>query len=258
MGKTKIEWTERTLNPSMGCNIVTKECDNCYAMKMAHRLALMGNKDYQGTTRQLTSGKIVWTGKVTHDMGKMEVALKIKKPTMFFVDSMSDLFHQKNSYEFIRDCYQIIIDCPQHTFQILTKRETRALEIIPEVLTELFGNDLARNLPNAWTGVSVGIKESKPRINVLRKIPSHVRMLSIEPLLEDLGDLDLTGIHWVIVGSESGTKARPMDYSWVENIFNQCREQHVAFYMKQIVLMGKKIPFEEFPEKIRVREYPNV
>jgi len=260
MGKSPIEWTNETLNPSMGCNIVSRECENCYAMKMAHRLALMRVKDYQGTTKQLKTGKIVWTGKVTHDIEKMKVALKIKKPTKFFVDSMSDLFHEKNSYEFIRDCYQIMIDCPQHIFQILTKREKRALEIIPKVLAELFGNDLASNLPNVWTGVSVGVEESKSRIDVLREIPSYVRFLSIEPLLEPLGKLNLTGIHWIIVGCESGNNRRYCFNNWIENIVEQCKESNVPVFVKQVQMgLDKKVikDFEEFPYYLRYREYPN-
>lgn len=222
-------------------------------MKMAHRLEAMGVPGYKGTTRKLESGRIVWTGKINLDIGKMWEATKTKKPTMFFVDSMSDLFHEKIPYQFIDEVWGIMISSHRHIYQILTKRENRLLEY-SNIVMNTRGYKLGYS--NIWIGVSVENKETKKRIDVLRKVHADVKILSIEPLLEDLGELNLTGINQVIVGSESGAGARSMAYTWVENIFNQCREQKVAFYMKQIVILGKKLAFKDFPEKIRIREFP--
>jgi protein gp37 len=150
--------------------------------------------------------------------------LKRRKPTIYFVNSMSDLFHEDIPDAFIRQVFDVIRQTPQHTYQILTKRADR--------LPEFFSNYEAPR--NAWLGVSVEDKKhGSPRIDALRQVPAHIRFLSVEPLLEDLGDIDLRGIHWVIVGGESGPKARPMKQDWVVNIQRQCEQQNVAFFFKQ-------------------------
>jgi protein gp37 len=150
--------------------------------------------------------------------------LKRRKPTIYFVNSMSDLFHEDVPDAFIRQVFDVIRQTPQHTYQILTKRADR--------LPGFFSNYEAPR--NAWLGVSVEDKKhGSPRIDALRQVPAHIRFLSVEPLLEDLGDIDLRGIHWVIVGGESGPKARPMKQEWVVNIQRQCEQQNVAFFFKQ-------------------------
>lgn len=149
--------------------------------------------------------------------------LKIKKPTKFFVNSMSDLFHEKMPYSYLDRVFEVIRQTPHHTYQILTKREA-ILE------------DYCKDHPipdNVWLGVSVEMVKTKHRIDILRHIDAKIRFLSLEPLLEDLGNLDLTDIHWVIVGGESGPKARSMKPEWALNIMHQCDEQEVAFFFKQ-------------------------
>ncbi|KAB8048657.1 DUF5131 family protein [Janthinobacterium rivuli] len=209
---TKIEWTEMTWNPTVGCTKISPGCKNCYAEKMAERLKAMRTPGYEnGFELTLLSNRL-------------EDPLGRKKPTIYFVNSMSDLFHENVPFEYIDSVFDVITKAHWHTFQILTKRAER--------LAEYFGTRMAP--ANAWIGVSVEDKKyGIPRIDHLRKVPAAVRFLSVEPLLEDLGDIDLTDIHWVIVGGESGPKARPMRQEWVEAIQVQCEEQSSAFFFKQ-------------------------
>jgi protein gp37 len=154
---------------------------------------------------------------------RLETPLRIKKPTKFFVNSMSDLFHEEMPFDFLDKVFETIRQTPQHTYQILTKRE--------KILEAYCKN---RTVPdNVWLGVTVEIKSKKNRIDVLRNIDAKIRFLSIEPLLENLGKIDLTNIHWVIVGGESGHKARPMKPEWAIDIQKQCDEQGVSFFFKQ-------------------------
>lgn len=211
-GKTKIEWTEQTWNPTTGCSKVSPGCKHCYAETMAHRLQAMRAPGYQnGFDLSLM-------------VDRLDQPMKRKKPTVYFVNSMSDLFHEKIPDNFIDMVFDVIEKTPQHTYQILTKRASR--------LPRYFGN---RKLPaNVWLGVSVeNRKQGVPRIAELRKVNADVRFLSIEPLLEDIGELYLKDIHWVIVGGESGPKARPMKEEWVENIRVQCEKQNSLFFFKQ-------------------------
>ena len=211
---SKIEWTEKTWNPMTGCTKVSPGCKNCYAEDLAKRLKAMGVKGYEKGF-ELT----------THP-SRLDYPKNIRKPTMFFVNSMSDLFHEDLPVSFISKVMYVMHDTPRHTYQILTKR--------PENLITYF---LVGRYPppqNAWIGVSAeNRKHGIPRIKLLKEIPAAVRFLSVEPLLEDLGDLDLSGIDWVIVGGESGPKARPMKWEWAANIMNQCNEQNVPFFFKQ-------------------------
>lgn len=211
MKTTKIEWTEATWNPSTGCNKVTAGCKHCYAETMARRLQAMSAPGYENGFE------------FTLMPERLQMPLKIKKPTKFFVNSMSDLFHEKMPYSYLDQVFEVIRQSPHHTYQILTKRET-ILE------------DYCKDHPipdNVWLGVSVEMAKTKHRIDILRHIDAKIRFLSLEPLLEDLGELDLTDIHWVIVGGESGSKARPMQPEWALNIMRQCDEQEVAFFFKQ-------------------------
>lgn len=210
--KTQIEWTEQTWNPTTGCTKVSAGCKHCYAEVMAKRLKAMRANGYQNGFQLSLLPE------------RLNQPIKRKKPTTYFVNSMSDLFHKDIPFSFIDKVFDVIRQTPQHRYQILTKRENQLLMY--------FKN---RNVPdNVWLGVSVeNIKQGLPRIEVLRKIPAKIRFLSIEPLLEDLGKLDLSGIHWVIVGGESGNKARPMKESWVLNIQRQCTRKNIAFFFKQ-------------------------
>ena len=212
MNKTKIEWTEETWNPSTGCTKISAGCQNCYAETMAVRLKAMGTPGY------------INGFKFSLMPDRLNQPLKKKKPTKYFVNSMSDLFHEEMPLEYLNDIIKIIKQTPQHIYQILTKRE--------DSMYTYFKN---RSLPNnVWLGVTVDNKTSGlPRIDKLRNLNASIKFLSIEPLLENLGKIDLTGIDWVIVGGESGSKARPMKEEWVLNIKNQCKEQNVAFFFKQ-------------------------
>ena len=209
---SRIEWTEATWNPTVGCTKISPGCKNCYAESMAKRLKAMGTPGYENGFR------------LTILPARLAEPLARKKPTVYFVNSMSDLFHKGVSDDYIARVFDVIRRCPQHTFQVLTERADR--------LASFFRN---REVPsNAWLGVSVEDRNyGVPRIDGLREVDARIRFLSVEPLLEDVGELDLTNIHWVIVGGESGPKARPMKLEWVENIRQQCEEQNVQFFFKQ-------------------------
>lgn len=211
--KSKIEWTEQTWNPVTGCTKVSPGCKFCYAEVMAKRLQAMGAPGYEhGFAR------------VTLMPDRLMQPLERKKPTLYFVNSMSDLFHESVPDTFIDRIFQTIDDTPQHAYQVLTKRAERMHSYFK-----------TRRVPdNAWLGVSVEDRQyGKPRIAFLQQIKAKTRFLSIEPLLEDLGRIRLKGIHWVIVGGESGVKARPMDPEWVLSLRDQCQAVGVDFFFKQ-------------------------
>ncbi len=209
---SKIEWTEQTWNPTTGCTKISPGCKHCYAEVMARRLHAMGAGGYEkGFGLALHPGRLVQP-------------LARRKPTVYFVNSMSDLFHRDIPDSFLDEVFAVIDQTPQHTYQILTKRAER----LPEYFTR------RPCPPNIWLGVSVEDRAyGLPRIDYLRQVEAPVRFLSIEPLLEDLGQFDLAGIHWVIVGGESGHNARPMEEAWVEEIKRQADEASVAFFFKQ-------------------------
>lgn len=210
---SKIEWTEQTWNPAVGCSKVSPGCAHCYAEVMARRLKAMGVRGYENGFA------------ITLLPYRLAEPLKRARPTIFFVNSMSDMFHEDIPDDYIRQVFDVIRQAPQHTFQILTKRAERMAD---------FFAAYGPAPPNAWLGVTVeDRKYGVPRLDWLRKVEAHIRFVSAEPLLEDLGLLDLTDIHWVIVGGESGSKARPMEQSWVLNVKRQCEEQYVAFFFKQ-------------------------
>ena len=211
---TKIEWTEQTWNPTTGCTKISPGCKHCYAETMAARLQAMGARGYENGF------------KLSILPERLAEPLKRRKPTMYFVNSMSDLFHNGIPFEFLDQVFDVIRCTPQHTYQILTKRAARMHKYFCQG---------GRAVPgNVWFGVSVEIcKCGLPGIDDLGKIKADIRFLSVEPLLEDIGEIDLTDINWVIVGGESGPKARPMKREWVEAIKEQCIEQDVAFFFKQ-------------------------
>lgn len=212
MAESKIEWTEQTWNPATGCTKVSPGCKHCYAETMAARLKAMGASGYErGFCLALHPSRLTQPA-------------QRKKPTIWFVNSMSDLFHERIPDKFLDQVFETIRSTPHHTYQILTKRAER----LPQYFSE-------RECPqNVWLGVSVEDRRyGVPRIDHLRQVDARIRFLSIEPLLEDVGPMDLRGIHWVIVGGESGAKARPMRPEWVDAVRRQCEQQHAAFFFKQ-------------------------
>ena len=217
-GASQIEWTQMTWNPVTGCTKVSAGCKHCYAEPLSHRLRAIGVNGYEKGFE------------LTLHPARLRTPLDRKKPTVWFVNSMSDLFHEKVPFDFIDSVMETIRQTPQHTYQILTKRPAR--------MERYF---VRRDVPkNAWLGVSVeNQRHGVPRIDALRRIHAGVRFLSCEPLLEDLGQIDLREIHWVIVGGESGKKARPMQKEWAENIQQQCAAERVAFFFKQWGAFGE-------------------
>jgi len=209
--KSKIEWTENTWNPITGCTKISEGCENCYALRMASRLQKMGNAKYKNGF-QLT----------LHE-NCLNEPFSWKKPSRIFVNSMSDLFHRDVPIEYIQRVFAVMNDNPQHIFQVLTKRADMLSDIIPNV-------ELSDNI---WVGVTVENKNNVGRIDKLRAISAKVKFISFEPLLDDVGSVDFTGIDWAIVGGESGWYARPMNESWVLNIKKQCEHQNTLFYFKQ-------------------------
>ncbi|MEE8169717.1 MAG: phage Gp37/Gp68 family protein, partial [Phycisphaerae bacterium] len=208
---SSIEWTEATWNPVTGCTKISPGCKNCYAERMAKRLHAMGLPQYRNGFR------------VTLQPGALGLPLQWRKPRIIFVNSMSDLFHEAVPLEFIRQTYSVMEQASQHTFQVLTKRPERALAC-------------ADDLPwpdNLWLGTSVETALYVHRIRTLQRVPAKTRFLSVEPLLGPIPRLPLTGIHWVIVGGESGPGARPMEAAWVRQIRDRCRFYGVPFFFKQ-------------------------
>ncbi|MDI6696861.1 MAG: phage Gp37/Gp68 family protein [Anaerolineales bacterium] len=209
--RSKIEWTQMTWNPVTGCSKVSAGCKNCYAERMAKRLQAMGQKRYLNGFE------------VTLHEDLVELPYTWKTPRLVFVNSMSDLFHEKVPLEFIQRIFTVMEKCPQHTFQVLTKRSGRLIEVSAQLSWS----------PNIWMGVSVEDEHAMYRINDLQNTPAAIRFLSCEPLLGPLDNLDLTNIQWVIVGGESGPGARPMRLEWVESIYLQCTQARVSFFFKQ-------------------------
>ena len=208
---SNIEWTEMTGNPVTGCVKVSQGCKNCYAERLAHRLHLMGSARCANE----------FAPTLHHDL--IDFPRHWKKPRTIFVNSMSDLFQEAVPLDFIRSVFDTMAACPQHIFQVLTKRGERLAE-------------LASHLPwpeNVWMGVSVEDERVVDQIDSLRQTPAKVKFLSCEPLIGPLDDLDLTHIDWVIVGGESGRGSRSMEKEWVKSILRQCRDARVKFFFKQ-------------------------
>jgi len=235
---TKIEWTDVTWNPVTGCDKVSQGCRHCYAERMAARLQAMGQARYLNGF------------KVTMHDDLIDLPRTWRKPRMVFANSMSDLFHHDITLDFIQRCFQTMLETPQHTYQVLTKRSERLVELSPYLPWR----------ENMWMGVSVEDNRVTHRIQHLRQVPAHVRFLSCEPLIGPLDDLPLEAIHWVIVGGESGPGCRPMQTAWAESILRQCRASDVPFFFKQFggtnkkkagrVLNGRT--YDEFPRHARM------
>jgi protein gp37 len=220
MGKSAIEWTEETWNPTTGCNRTSPGCDNCYAMTLARRLKAMGQPKYQTDGDPRTSGP--GFGLTVHP-DVLDIPRTWSTPRTVFVNSMSDLFHNGVPLGFIRDVFAVVADTPQHTYQVLTKRSKRLASVA----------DRLEWPSNLWMGVSIESDRYTFRAEHLKEVDAAVRFLSCEPLLGPLDELPLDGIHWVIVGGESGRQARPIDAEWVRSIRDQCADAEVAFFFKQ-------------------------
>jgi len=220
---TKIEWTEEPWNPIRGCTKISPGCAHCYAETFAERFrGVPGHPYEQGFDLRLVPEKLAQP-------------LRWKKPKKIFVNSMSDLFHKDVPDDYIQKVVSVMQTANWHTYQVLTKRSERLRDMLQTTLAT------AAAEPHIWWGVSVeNRKHGLPRIEHLRQTPASVRFLSVEPLLEDLGELDLSGIHWVIVGGESGTGARPMEADWARSVRDQCVKAGVSFFFKQWGGLNKK------------------
>jgi len=236
--RSHIEWTEATWNPVTGCTKISAGCKNCYAERLAFRLKAMGNARYRNGFD------------VTLHPDVLKLPTTWKAPRTVFVNSMSDLFHDRVPVDFIHRVFDAMSACPQHTFQVLTKRSKRVREL--------------RNTldwpANVWMGVSVEDASVFHRIDDLRAVPAAIRFLSCEPLIGSLQGIDLSEIDWVIVGGESGVGARPMRIEWVREIFRACRQSGVPFFFKQWGgvrkdLRGRKLngrTYDEMPKSFEV------
>lgn len=306
---SKIEWTGKTWNPLSGCSRKSDGCKNCYAEVMTKRLAAMGQEKYKGLLNE--QGR--FNGVMKFDEKALLIPLKTKKPTVWFVNSMSDLFHENVKDEWIDKAFAVMALCPQHTFQILTKRpermrdyfanlEERELEINCELyeltpkpvphIPFIVGVDLP--LPNVWLGVSVENQQTADeRIPLLLETPAAIRFLSCEPLLGEIilnratqkyyekiplhKPVDYVEIDWVIVGGESGNRARPCSIEWIRDIVRQCQNAKVPVFVKQLGKRSFQSPksegstgyflalenkkggdISEFPEDLQIREFPKV
>ena len=264
--KTGIEWTDATWNVIYGCSRVSPGCENCYAESFTHRFASKGQK-FEGLTVLKKQGPS-WTGKIMLSPERLDQPLRWTRPRMIFVNSLSDVFHKDVPFEYVAAMFGVMGLAQEHQFQILTKRSKRMREffdwLIVQALNvdssvfqicleflqkysddnklginipkELFNEEVAISWPlnNVWMGVSVEDQQrADERLPDLKKVPAAIRFLSMEPLLGAVDDLDLTDIHWVILGGESGPGSRPMDPDWVRGVRDQCIEEGVPFFMKQ-------------------------
>jgi protein gp37 len=224
MADSSIEWTDSTWNPIAGCSVISPGCTNCYAMRMAARLEAIGLKKYRGLTRR-SGQRRVWTGTVRCDESALNVPRAWAKPRRVFVNSMSDLFHDGVPASFVAQVWQVMAETPRHTYQVLTKRPDRMVEV-------LVGGSFPV-LENVWLGTSVEDARVLDRIDTLRQAPAVVRFISFEPLIGSVAAADLSGVSWVIVGGESGPRARPMEQEWVDEIERLCRLSGARFFFKQ-------------------------
>ncbi len=232
-GKTKIEWTECSWNPITGCTKISDGCKNCYAERLSKRLVAMKNPRYQNGFN------------VTIHKDLLELPKSWKTPRKIFVNSMSDIFHESIPDEIILKIFETMNECPQHQFQVLTKRPERLEDLNKKIVWT----------DNIWMGVTVENANYLNRIDVLRNTDARIKFVSAEPLLGDITPLNLTDIDWIIVGGESGPGARPMEKEWVLNIKNSAKAQHTAFFFKQWGGTNKKKNGRELDGNI-YSEYP--
>ena len=244
-GISEIEWTDVTWNPVAGCTIASSGCSNCYAMRMAARLQAMGHRKYRGTTRK-SGDRYVWTGRVNIDELSLSAPLEWRRPKRIFVNSMSDLFHVDVPDDFIQRVWEVMAECPQHHFQVLTKR--------PDRMADLFASQKIAILANVWVGTSVESDDVVGRVRHLASIKGATLFVSFEPLIGKIDEIDLRGIHWAIVGGESGPRARPREEAWVERLYEISRRDDVAFFFKQWGGRNKKATGRELHG--RTYEFP--
>jgi len=240
---TKIQWTEETWNPTTGCAKVSAGCKNCYAEKMHNRLRAMGQKKYQHPFNE-----------VRCHPNALNLPARRKKPCMIFVNSMSDLFHPDVGENFIMVTFQVMLDNPQHTYQLLTKRPERIAQWIKR-------NAFDMMLSNLWLGTSVENQQTADeRIPYLLDTPAAVRWLSIEPMLGTIDIPELAALQWVVVGAESGANRRPCEIDWVRSIVRQCKTANVPVFVKQLHDDRGRVvtDIDRFPADLQVREYPEV
>jgi len=217
-----IEWTDATWNPTTGCRRVSPGCDHCYAATLARRLKAMGNPRYQA------DGPDGEGFGLTLHWDKLDEPRHWRRPRRVFVNSMSDLFHPAIPMGFLLRAFTVMVDCPQHRFQVLTKRPARMASVVPALI-----HKLGCVPPNIWLGTSVESADHLGRTTWLQATPAAVRFLSLEPLLGPITAMNLDDIHWVIVGGESGLSYRPIDPAWVRSIRDQCQDADVPFFFKQ-------------------------
>jgi protein gp37 len=234
--RSPIEWTHATWNPVTGCSPVSTGCAHCYAKRLALRLQAMGNPNYRNGFN------------LTLHEHMLEVPMTWKKPRMVFVNSMSDLFHTHVPFSFVDKVFATMRACPQHTFQVLTKRSGKMLA---------YARRTEKWPQNVWMGVTVESSRYRHRIHDLLQVPAPVRFLSCEPLIAPVGQLPLKGIEWVIVGGESGPGARPMNEEWVRSVKRQCKRSDVAFFFKQWGGVRKHLNGHELDGEV-FHEYPEL
>mgnify|MGYP000300715502 CR=1 FL=1 len=244
---SSIEWTESTWNPSTGCSKISPGCKNCYAEKMSVRLNLMGVKKYQNVF------------KFTEHPNDLVLPLTWKKPKKIFVNSMSDLFHEKSHMEFIGQCFDTMIKADWHRYQVLTKR-SETMKEFSNLFESFFGHEIP---PHIWMGVSVENEDYAYRIDDLRNVKCHTRFISFEPLLGSVGKLDLRNIDWAIIGGESGPNFRPVEEKWISDIIKQCKKQNVAVFFKQWGGFrpksgGRTINGRKYSQYPKIKRIPNV
>lgn len=282
---TGIQWTDATWPIVQGCDYESPGCAHCYAVNVLWRLAHNPNPKIsaplQGLVAKDERGYRHFTGEVQLREDRLYWPMTLRKPRRIFVPSHGDLFHDAVPDDFIDKVFGMMWACPQHQFQVLTKRAARMMDYTKQLpqrqrnrVAEGGGQIVAFPLPNVWLGVSVEDRARLERLNYLRETPATVRFVSIEPLLEDLGTVDWRGIHWAIVGGESGPKARPFNVDWAASLRDQCKSAGVAFFLKQLGTdpwfgptqygpsSGHHIKdragadWDEWPAALRVREFP--
>ena len=255
MKDSKIEWTEATWNPLRGCTRVSEGCRFCYAERVAERWA-GPNQPYEGLViPSKKGGHPRWSGEIMLVEHMLNEPRKWKEGKLIFVNSMSDLFHEKVPLDYIERIFEVMQDTPRHRYQILTKRAARMAELAPKLYWP----------SNIWMGVSIEDLRVIDRADALREVPATIRFLSLEPLIGPIPDLNLEGIDWVIIGGESGKQARIMEPEWAVDLLNQCRHANVPCFVKQMGTVWAKRRgsknwkgdnFDEFPAALQVREYP--
>jgi protein gp37 len=279
MAATSIEWTEVTWNPVTGCDRVSPGCDHCYALTLARRLQAIGQPRYQADGDPRTSGPGF---ALTVHPDALALPLRWRTPRRVFMNSMSDLFHRQVPGEYIAQVFAAMALAQRHTFQVLTKRHGRMRSLLnnghwrmqiavemerlaPHCLDRWPADEPLLPLPNAWLGVSAeDHKRAGLRVPALAATPAAVRFISAEPLLGPIPSPQLGGIHWLIVGGESGPRARPLDTGWVRELITACRDAGTAVFVKQLGtawarahgLRGKGTDWESWPAELRIREYP--